>query len=120
MKRVDLCGEAVGRLKDSGVEDDAQHVVGDAVDAEVAARAAGQGTGKHLGDDAQAISFVPAHGKDRAGRRSIKRLGVVGRLALAVEDAAVGDIGPLVEGDLDLALGDRAGRDVEDDRRAGS
>ena len=60
--------------KNGGVEDDAQHVVGHAVDAEVAARAAGQSAGEHLGDDAQAIPFVSAEGKDRAGRRGVKRL----------------------------------------------
>ena len=92
MKPSISVGETFGRLKEGGIEDDAQHVVGDAVDAEVAARAAGQCAGEHLGDDAQAIPLVPAEWKDRAGRRGVKRLRVVGRLALAVEDATVGDL----------------------------
>ena len=59
---------------------------------------------------------MTAEWKDRSGRRGVKRLGVVGRPAVAVEDAALGNLRALVECDLDLALGDRAGRDVEDDR----
>ena len=112
---TDLLGESIRRLKYGGVEDDAQHVVGHPVDAEVAAAAAGQSAGENLGDDAQAIALVPAEWQDRPGGRGVKRLGIVGRPALGVEDAAVRDRHALVEGNLDLALGDRAGRDVEDD-----
>ena len=61
-----------------------------------------RGPGEHLGDDAQTISLVPAQRQDRAGRRGVERLGVVGRPAVAVEDAAVGDLAPLLSATLIL------------------
>ena len=79
---ANLGGETLRRLQNCGVEDDAQHVVGNPVDAEMAARPAREGPGEHLGQDAQAITFVTPERKDRSGRRRIERLRVVSRPAV--------------------------------------
>ena len=58
-------------MKNGRVEDDAQHVVGDAVDAEVAARAAGECTGEHLGD--RRSGYTPCARRREGSRPAARR-----------------------------------------------
>src|SRR5262249_51999811 len=98
---ADVRAELVLVPGEGGVDEDAEHAVGDAGFLWVAAAAAGERAGEHLGDDAEGVALVAAHRQDGARRRAVQRLRVVGRPAVAVEHAVVGQGHTLVEGDAD-------------------
>ena len=106
------------RRKALGVEDQRQepvHHAGSRVG--VARSAARQRAGEDVRHNAQAVALVSTERKDGAGRIGVKGLGVLAGAALGVDDGARRQRLPLVEGDLDLSLGDGASGNVEDDRR---
>jgi tripartite-type tricarboxylate transporter receptor subunit TctC len=79
--------------------------------------AGSQGAAQQFAHQRQAVALVRAEGQQRAERRHDAVAGVARRSALVVDQAAFGDQLPLVVGNPGLALGDDAGREVQDHRR---
>jgi hypothetical protein len=104
-----------------GVDQHAEHAVEDAhlvAFAHALRHARGQRAAQQFAHRGQAVALVAAEGQQRAQRRHQHAARVLRRLALVVDQAARRHRLALVVGHAGLALGDDAGREVQDHRRA--
>jgi hypothetical protein len=115
----DLLAECLRAAKGIGVEYDRQHVVDEPVGGcvrRIGRQSARQGAREDLAEDGQSISLVGANGQQGSNRRD--------RRTSSGPDSAVPRCRwcsrrkrlASIHRDLDLAFGDRGGRDVEDQR----
>ena len=120
-----LGAEGIEVAEAGGVDDQGEHAVDDAAvvrRGRLVGAAAGEGAGQDLAHQRQAGALVQAEGEEGASRAAaVHRAGVGGRGAGVVDQAVLGHCLAGGMRHADLADGERAGGEVEDQgRRAGA